>query len=45
MIILTIMPENNGIININIDEYMKTDPDDMDYDEAIKEDIKHIPKI
>ena len=33
-----IMPENNDIININIDEYMKTDPDDMDYDEAIKED-------
>ena len=28
--------ENN--ININIEEYIKTDPDDMDYDDAIRRD-------
>ena len=28
--------QNN--LNINIDEYLKTDPDDMDYDEAIRGD-------
>ena len=30
-------PVNNNI-NINIEEYMKPDPDEMDYDEAIGED-------
>ena len=33
-----IMPNLRNNININIEEYMKADPDDMDYDEAIKED-------
>ena len=37
-----IKDKKNDIIQndykINIDEYMKTDPDDMDYDDAIRED-------
>ena len=28
----------NSDVNLNLDEYLKTDPDDMDYDDAIKKD-------
>ena len=33
-----IMPDLSNHLNINIQEFIKTDPDDMDYDDAIRED-------
>ena len=33
-----IIPELSNNININIQEFIKTNPDDMDYDDAIRED-------
>ena len=33
-----IIPNLSNNIDLNIEEYLKTDPDDMDYDDAIRED-------
>ena len=38
MIWIPIMPDLSNHLNINIQEFIKTDPDDMDYDDAIRED-------
>ena len=35
---LEILPKNQENINIDIEDYLKTDPNDMDYDEALRRD-------